>query len=176
MAALGVPASVAVPSLLFTKVTPPGSAPVSVITIEALVGEPVVVTVKVPGVPTRKVALLALVIAGGCATVKLKTKLAAMFWPASTSVTCAATTVTRHVTPVGRFADGVRTKLDAGEADSVKVFTVAIGHSSAKDAVVAFTDSLKLTVMVLVGCTPVAAATGTVLVTVGSVSVVKLVT
>src|SRR5688500_15315170 len=51
----GVPASVAVPSLLLTKVTPVGSAPVWLITIEAPVGKPVVVTVKVPGVPTLKV-------------------------------------------------------------------------------------------------------------------------
>jgi hypothetical protein len=43
------------------KVTPLGSAPVSV---RDGVGVPVAVTVKVPAVPTTKVALLALVIAG----------------------------------------------------------------------------------------------------------------
>src|SRR5947208_314353 len=35
---------------------------------------------------------------GGGSVVKLAVKLAAMFWPASTSVTCAATTVTVQVT------------------------------------------------------------------------------
>ena len=45
MPAAGVPARVAVPSPLSTKVTPAGSAPVSV---SAGVGNPVVVTVNVP--------------------------------------------------------------------------------------------------------------------------------
>ena len=49
------------PSWLSVNVTPLGRAPVSVI---AGVGEPVVVTVNVPGLPTVKVALFALVIAG----------------------------------------------------------------------------------------------------------------
>lgn len=47
-----VPANVAVPFPLSVKVTPPGSAPVSV--IEG-VGVPVVVTVNVPAVPWMKV-------------------------------------------------------------------------------------------------------------------------
>src|SRR6266542_2234124 len=68
----GVPASVAVPSLLFTKVTPPGSEPVSLMFIDAPVGKPVVVTVNVPAVPTLNVALLALVMAGGWLTVRVK--------------------------------------------------------------------------------------------------------
>jgi hypothetical protein len=46
---------------LFTNVTPPGSAPVSV---RVGVGDPVVVTVKLPAVPTVNVVLFALVIAG----------------------------------------------------------------------------------------------------------------
>ena len=53
----------AVPSCLSVKVTPLGRLPDSVITG---VGEPVVVTVKLPALPTVKVALLALVIAGAC--------------------------------------------------------------------------------------------------------------
>src|SRR5258708_8957127 len=57
--AVGVPASVAVPLLLFTNVTPAGSAPVSGIAIEALVGNPVAVTVKVPPCLIPKVVLLA---------------------------------------------------------------------------------------------------------------------
>src|SRR6185437_4933612 len=69
--AVGVPASVAVPLLLFTKVTPAGSAPVSVIDIEALVGSPVVVTVNVPAWFRARVALLALVIDGACSTVSV---------------------------------------------------------------------------------------------------------
>ena len=46
--AAGVPLSVAVPFRLSTNVTPPGRVPVSV---SAGVGEPVVVTVKVPAGP-----------------------------------------------------------------------------------------------------------------------------
>ncbi len=48
----GVPASVAVPSPLSTKVTPVGSVPVEVSVGRRIV--PIVVTVKVPGLPTRK--------------------------------------------------------------------------------------------------------------------------
>src|SRR3982074_3493998 len=66
-----VPGSVAVRLLLFVKVTPAGSAPVSLIAIEALVGKPVVVTVKVPAWLIVNVALLALVIAGAWVTVNV---------------------------------------------------------------------------------------------------------
>ena len=59
----------AVPSPLSVKVTPAGSAPVSV---RAAVGNPVVVTVNVPAWPTVKVALAALVIAGAWSTVRVK--------------------------------------------------------------------------------------------------------
>ena len=61
MPAAGVPARVAVPLPLSTKVTPEGSAPVS---LSAGVGNPVVVTVKVPAVPVVNVVASALVIAG----------------------------------------------------------------------------------------------------------------
>src|ERR1043165_1966453 len=87
--AFGVPESVAVPSLLSTSVTPPGSAPGSVIagignpavgtppgsapvSVIAEIGTPVVVTLNVPAVPTVNVALFALVIAGGWLTVSVK--------------------------------------------------------------------------------------------------------
>ncbi len=70
--ALGVPASVAVPLLLLVNVTPAGSAPVSVIAIAALVGNPVVVTVKVPATPVWNVTLFALVIAGAWFTLSVK--------------------------------------------------------------------------------------------------------
>ncbi len=72
--AVGVPASVAVPSPLSVKVTPAGSAPVLVIVVAA--GKPaVVVTVKLPALPLAKVAWSALVMTGealaGC-TVRVK--------------------------------------------------------------------------------------------------------
>src|SRR5208283_349084 len=60
IAAAGVPAMVAVPFLLSTKVTPVGSAPVSV---KEGAGKPVVVTENVPAVPTVNFVLLALVMA-----------------------------------------------------------------------------------------------------------------
>ncbi len=67
----GVPESVPVPLPLSVKVTPLGSVP-----LRAMlgVGSPVVVTLKLPAVPTTKVVLLALVMAGGwvgCVTVIL---------------------------------------------------------------------------------------------------------
>ena len=65
-----MPAIVAVPSPLSVKVTPAGSAPVSVIVVAA--GKPgVVVTVNVPACPTVKVAWLALVIDGAAFTVSV---------------------------------------------------------------------------------------------------------
>ena len=66
-----VPASVAVPSPLSVKVTPLGSEPAG-IDKEASVGTPVVVTVKVPGLPTTKVVEAALVIIGAWSTVSVK--------------------------------------------------------------------------------------------------------
>ena len=69
MPAAGVPASVAVPLPLSTKVTPEGSAPVPV-SVEF--GNPVVVTVNVPAVPVVNVVLAALVIAGAWSTVSVK--------------------------------------------------------------------------------------------------------
>ena len=64
-----MPLSVAVPLPLSTKVTPPGRAPVS---LRAADGEPVLVTVNVPALPTVKVVLAALVMAGAWSTVRLK--------------------------------------------------------------------------------------------------------
>ena len=63
--AAGVPLIVAVPFMLLVKTTPAGSAPVSVMTMDAPEGAPVVVTVKDPAKPGAKVTALALVIAGG---------------------------------------------------------------------------------------------------------------
>jgi len=59
--AIGVPLNVAVPLCLSTNVTPVGSAPVSV---KTAVGKPIVVTVKLPAVPTVNVVLLELEMAG----------------------------------------------------------------------------------------------------------------
>src|SRR6185312_17479982 len=68
--AVGVPASVAVPSPLSVKVTPDGSEPASVNVVA--VGNPTwVVTVNVPAEPTAKVVWLALVIAGSSVTVSV---------------------------------------------------------------------------------------------------------
>jgi hypothetical protein len=74
----GVPLSVAVPFPLFTNVTPLGSVPVSV---NVGVGDPVVVTVKLPAVPTVKVVLFPLVIAGAWFTVNVKVCVAALPTP-----------------------------------------------------------------------------------------------
>ena len=60
--AAGVPPRVAVPLPLFVKVTPVGSAPVSLI-VEA-VGVPLVVIVNVPALPAVNVVALVLVTAG----------------------------------------------------------------------------------------------------------------
>ena len=73
-----MPDMVAVPSLLFTKLMPGGrTKPLRLIAMLALVGKPVVVTLNVPLTPWVKVALSALVIAGGWFTVRVK------FWVAS---------------------------------------------------------------------------------------------
>src|SRR3954452_16727684 len=61
---VGVPASVAVPSGLGVKLTPPGNAPVAA---KVGSGTPVVVTVKVPATVRAKVVVLALVISGASA-------------------------------------------------------------------------------------------------------------
>jgi hypothetical protein len=57
---------------LFTNVTPLGRAPVLVIDMLAPLGKPVVVAENVPAIPVWKVVVFALVIAGGCWTVRVK--------------------------------------------------------------------------------------------------------
>ncbi len=69
MPSAGVPASVAVPSPLSVKVTPLGSEPDS---DSEAAGVPVLVTVKVPAVPTLNVVWSALVIDGASLTVSVK--------------------------------------------------------------------------------------------------------
>jgi len=65
----GVPLSVPVPFPLSVKVTPVGSAPVSV---RDGAGKPVVMTVNDPEVPTVNVVALGLVMAGASSTVSVK--------------------------------------------------------------------------------------------------------
>src|SRR5258706_11478437 len=136
------------------------------------VGVPVVVTVKVLGMPGVNVAVLALVMVGAIPVVKENTWFAAMFCAMLMSVTLAATTVTVHRTLPGSAAVGVSTKLAEGEAERLKVFGVPLGHSSKKDAPVAFTGSLKFTPMVPAVVMAVAPFTGMVEVTVGAASTV----
>ena len=57
---------------MFTKFTPAGKAPVSLIDMVALVGNPVVVTVKVPEDPWLKVVWSALVMVGASWMVSVK--------------------------------------------------------------------------------------------------------
>ena len=68
--AAGVPESVPVPFRLSVKVTPEGKATPPLAMVGA--GKPVVVTVKLPSVPTVKVVAFALVIAGAWFTVRVK--------------------------------------------------------------------------------------------------------
>jgi hypothetical protein len=88
----GVPPSVAVPFPLFVNVTPLGSAPLSL--IDDTVGFPVVVTAKLPAVPTVNVVLLPLVIAGAWFTVSVK------FWVAFVPTPLLAVIVNGCVPPV----------------------------------------------------------------------------
>jgi hypothetical protein len=68
----GVPLRVPVPFPLSLNVTPLGSAPVS---LSEGVGLPVVVTVKLPAVPTVNAVLFALVIAGALGAELLMVKI-----------------------------------------------------------------------------------------------------
>ena len=81
--AAGVPASVAVPSPLSMKLTPVGRAPVSE---SDAVGRPVVVTVKVPALPSVKVVLSAEVMPGATSTVRVKDWVASGVTPLAASM------------------------------------------------------------------------------------------
>ena len=70
------------------NVTPVGNVPVS---LKVGLGVPVAVTVNVPGVPTEKVVLLALVITGAVFTVKVK------LWPAGDPTPLLAVNVMGYV-------------------------------------------------------------------------------
>ena len=54
-----------------------------------------------------------------------------------------------------------------------KLWPEPLGHSTVNELVLTFTGSLKVTVMLLLGFTPVALFAGVVLVTVGALSVVN---
>src|SRR5688500_13834918 len=69
--ATGVPLSVPVPLPLSTKLTPVGRGTPPRVML-ALEGKPLVVTVKVPSVPTVNVVLSTLVIVGASFTVRVK--------------------------------------------------------------------------------------------------------
>ncbi len=109
--AAGVPASVAVPLRLSVKVTPLGSAPLSV---SAAVGLPAVVTVKVPALPTVKVALFTEVMEAGVSTVT--EKVAA--WVAVVPVPVTVTVSTWGAVVTGGVIDKVEVPpdvIDGGE-------------------------------------------------------------
>src|SRR5919112_676386 len=88
----------------------------------------------------------------------------------SASVIPLAKTVTVQVVPPGRSAAGSSVMLDVPEPLTVKVCGVPVGHWTEKEAAVALTGSLKLTVMLEFCATPVAPFAGDVEVTVGPVS------
>ena len=121
-----------VPLPLSRNVTPDGSEPE---TASAGVGLPVVVTVNVPGLPTVKVVVAALVIVGPALTVSVKFWIAAGLVPVAVKVSAYVPSVpaagvplnvavpsplSANVTPVGRAAP-VRTMAGAGNPVVVTV-------------------------------------------------------
>ena len=108
--AAGVPASVAVPSPLSVNVTPDGSVSGAG---KVHVGYPVVVTVKVPGWPTAKVAESALVIWHAWSTVRAK------LWVSSGMTSFVALIVNWYVPPV--FAAGLPASVAVPFLSSVNV-------------------------------------------------------
>src|SRR5262245_29998561 len=88
----------------------------------------------------------------------------------SVSEICEAVTLTVQVVPAGRFEDGVRVMVVAGDALWVNVCGVPTGHSSDKALAVALTLSLKVTEIVEFTGTFVAPEVGVVLETEGALS------
>src|SRR5215470_12949436 len=88
----------------------------------------------------------------------------------SVSEICVAVTFTVQVVPAGRFEDGVRVTVVAGDALWVNVFGVPTGHSSENALAVALTLSLKVTEIVEFSGTFVAEFAGVMLDTLGAVS------
>src|SRR5262245_51800646 len=88
----------------------------------------------------------------------------------SVSVICVAVTFTVQVVPGGRFEDGVRVMVVAGDALGLNAFGVPAGHSSENALAVALTLSLKLMEIAEFTATFVAEFAGVVLDTLGAVS------
>ena len=88
--AAGVPLSTPVAAL---NVTPPGKVPVS---LRLGVGTPLAVTVKLPALPTVKVVLVALVIAGAWAVATVRVKVCVAL-----GVTPLAAVIVSMVDPAG---------------------------------------------------------------------------
>ena len=81
-----------------------------------------------------------------------------------------------HVTPAGSGLDGVNANVltpPGGLGDSVNGSGVPVGHSSVNALAVTFTGSLNVTAGVIVAITLVAPSAGTVLLTVGGVSILN---
>jgi hypothetical protein len=93
--------------------------------------------------------------------------------PASTSEIPLACTVTVHTVPAGRLLVGVSVNELAGDELVLNEIGVPVGHSTLKALPEAFTDSLKLIVMLEPVLTSTAPFVGTVDVTVGGTSVVN---
>src|SRR2546423_183959 len=82
-------------------------------------------------------------------------------------------TVTVQVVAAGRSESGLIVIVDVPEPLTAKVCGLPLGHSTLNELVLTFTGSLKVTVMLLLGFTPVALLAGLVLETVGALSVVN---
>jgi hypothetical protein len=95
-----------------------------------------------------------------------------MFVPEPSEIAVWSTTIVQTVL-AGSGLVGVRVKELEGEELVVKLSGVPVGHSSVKALPVALTDLLKLIVIVELAFTSTAPFVGTVLVTVGGVSVVN---
>src|SRR5438132_455297 len=91
----------------------------------------------------------------------------------STSLIWFAITFTEQIVASGRSLVGSSVIDEPGEPLTVKLSGVPVGHSSVNELPLAVTGSLKVTVTLLLGFTPVAPFAGLVLETVGALSVVN---
>src|SRR5918911_1743588 len=109
-------------------------------------------------------------------SLKVKEYLAARFSGGSmgsTSVISLASTVTVQEVAPGRSAVGSIVIVEVPEPLTEKAWALPLGHSSVNELALAFTGSLKVTVMFPLAFTPVAEFAGLVLETVGALSVVN---
>ena len=91
----------------------------------------------------------------------------------STSLIPLASTVTVQVVAAGRSELGSSVIVEVPEPLTENACAEPLGHSSVNELALAFTGSLKVTVMSPLALTPVAAFAGLVLETVGALSVVN---